>query len=477
MKIRIPVITLLASFSFAVAAERPNFIFFITDDISFDDIGPYGNKFVKTPNLDRMAKEGLVFDRAYLTTSSCSPSRCSMITGRYPHNTGAPELHMTLPEDQVTFVQQLKEAGYHTILSGKNHMNEKRSDALGFSQVSRGKGPSASEDYVELIQNRPKDQPFFAWFGSNDAHRNWDLGSDTVTYDPAEIEVPPYMVDGPETRKDLAAYYGEVSRSDLYIGKLMAALEQEGIAKNTYLIYCTDNGRPFPRCKTRMYDSGSKTPLLIWSPGNIQPARTESLASTIDFAPTFLELAGVKPSPTIQGVSLAPILKDSKAVVRDVAFTERNWHVYSAHERAVRHGNWLYIKNAFPEFAALSVESDPNAYPAAIEYWEYQRAGKLSPSQMDVQLAPRPSVELYRTDTDPHQFTNLAGQVEHAEIEKKLSKVLGAWSEQTGDTVPESPTPTRKKGGPQQGIRSEIPGQSKQAERIHNRGPVFIDAP
>ncbi|MES2981043.1 MAG: sulfatase [Verrucomicrobiota bacterium] len=473
MKTRL-LFVILSFISSAFAAERPNFIFFLTDDVSFDDIGPYGNTFVKTPNLDRMAAEGMVFDRAYLTISSCSPSRCSMITGRYPHNTGAPELHMPLPADQVTFIQQLKEGGYHTILSGKNHMGDAK--ALGFTEVSGGKGPSASESWVEILKHRPKDQPFFAWFGSNDAHRGWDLGDDAPVYDPAEIEVPPYMVDGLETRKDLAAYYGEVSRSDAYIGKLMAELQRQGIEKNTYLVYCTDNGRPFPRCKTRSYDSGMKTPLIIWKPGSIQPARTNSLTSAIDFAPTFLELAGINPSPTIQGVSLVPILKDPKATVRDFAFSERNWHVYSAHERSVRYGDWLYIKNAFPHLAALSIESDHTVYPAAIEYWEHQRAGTLNPLQMDVQLVPRPSVELYRTNTDPHQFTNLADQPEHQEIQTKLAEILAQWTAQTGDTVPEKPTPTRKKGDPHSFARTEIPGATKQAESINHPGPVLLKA-
>ena len=100
------------------AADRPNFIFFLTDDISPDDIGAYGNTFAQTPHLDRVAAEGLVFDHAYLVTSSCSPSRCSIITGRYPHNNGAPELHLTLPDDQITFVQKLRDSGYYTVISG-----------------------------------------------------------------------------------------------------------------------------------------------------------------------------------------------------------------------------------------------------------------------------------------------------------------------------------------------------------------------
>lgn len=473
MKISLLFVFLLSCISSAFAAERPNFIFFITDDISFDDIGPYGNTFVKTPNLDRMAAEGMVFDRAYLTISSCSPSRCSMITGRYPHNTGAPELHMPLPADQVTFIQQLKEGGYHTILSGKNHMGD--AEALGFTEVSRGKGPSASEDWVEILKNRPKDQPFFAWFASNDAHRGWQADEYAPTYDPAAIKVPPFMVDGPETRKDLAAYFSEVSRTDTFVGKLMAELERQGISENTYLVYCSDNGRAFPRCKNRLYDSGIKTPLIVWRPKSIQPTRTSSLASAIDFAPTFLELAGIKPSPTIQGVSLVPILKNPKATVRDFAFSERNWHVYSGHERSVRHGDWLYIKNEFTHLKSMSVESDPTAYPAAIEYWKHQRAGTLLPMQMDVQLVPRPSEELYRTDTDIHQFANLAGQPEHQEIQAKLSLILAQWTEQTGDTVPENPTPTRKKGDPQAGLRTEVPGATKQAQRINHPGPILLN--
>ena len=156
-----------------LANDRPNFVFFITDDISADDLGAYGSTVAKTPNLDRIAADGLVFDKAYLTTSSCSPSRCSIITGRYPHNTGAPELHLPLPEDQVTFVQKLKDAGYYTVISGKNHMND--SDKIGFITGSDGGKPAGSEDWVQQLKDRPKDKPFFAWFGSYDAHRDWQM--------------------------------------------------------------------------------------------------------------------------------------------------------------------------------------------------------------------------------------------------------------------------------------------------------------
>ena len=133
----------------------------------------------------------------------------------------------------------------------------------GFDKVSGGKGPSKSADWVPMLQERPKDKPFFFWFASSDAHRSWKLNDKAPLYKPEDIEVPPYLYDGPVTRKDLAEYMHEVSRTDYYMGQLRAELKRQGIEKDTYIIYMTDNGRPFPRCKTRLYDSGIRTPFLI----------------------------------------------------------------------------------------------------------------------------------------------------------------------------------------------------------------------
>ena len=455
------------------AADRPNFVFFITDDISAEDLGAYGNTFAKTPNLDRIASEGLVFDNAYLTTSSCSPSRCSIVTGRYPHNTGAPELHINLPEDQVTFIQKLTDAGYYTVISGKNHMNS--ADKLGFVKEGKGGRPSGSQDWVQLLKDRPKDKPFFAWFGSSDAHRDWQLNEHSPRYDPDDIIVPPYMVDGPKTRQDLADYFSEVSRTDYYSGKLIEELKRQGIENNTYFVYLSDNGRPFPRCKTRLYDSGIKTPLIIWNPGKIKPARSQSLISVLDFGPTFLELAGVKnPGPTFQGVSFTALLENPKGKIRDYAFAEHNWHVYANHERMVRYGDWLYIHNAFNHKANLCSESDGSKFGAAIELWEYYRAGKTLPWQEDIPMEPRPQVELYHVKADPHQLTNLAGKPQYSEIQKELAEVLKQWAKETGDTVPENPSPDRGPTRPQGGdIRGELPGESTGANKINKSGPIL----
>ena len=462
--------------------KQPNFILFITDDISWDDLGCYGSKVAKTPHLDQMAKEGMLFHGAYLSISSCSPSRCSIISGRYPHNTGAAELHTELPADQPVFPEALQVAGYYTAISGKHHMG--KAVNRGFDKVSGGKGPSKSGDWVPMLQERPKDKPFFFWFASSDAHRGWALNDKAPLYKPEDIEVPPYLYDGPVTRTDLAQYMHEVSRTDYYMGQLRAELKRQGIEKDTYIIYMTDNGRPFPRCKTRLYDSGIRTPFLIARPGTIAPSETHSLISSIDISATILELAGAKKDQRIQGVSFAPILENPKVTVRDYVFAEHNWHVYQAHERMVRFGNFLYIRNNFPNQPNLSYESDDH-YPAGLELWQAHAAGKTNPKQHQLFANPCPPEELFQVNEDPHQLRSLAEDPKHAKTLKQARALLTEWTKQTGDSIPANPTPNRhdppriedgkilppvkaKKRNP----HAEMPGVSKNATRINHPGPI-----
>lgn len=464
----------LLAFSIVLhAEERPNFIFFITDDIGWNDLGCYGNDFVKTPHLDALAERGVRFNQAYLTISSCSPSRCSIISSRYPHNTGAPELHTSLPDDQFRFPQALREAGYHTVLSGKNHIAKLTET---FDVISRGKGPGKSEDWVDLLKERPKDKPFFAWFASADAHRGWQIDDKNTTYDPAEIEVPPFLYDGAQTRADLADYYHEVSRTDSAMGHLIEELKRQKIEKNTYVIYMTDNGRPFPRCKTRLYDSGIKTPFIMTCPGKIKPAVTDSLISSIDVGPTILEIAGVQLDKRAQGVSFLPILQDPTATTRNVAFAEQNWHVFQAHQRMVRTGDFIYIKNAFPDRMVLSMESDPT-FPAGEELWKKWHEGKLSEKQTDIMQNPRPEEELYQVSDDPYQLTNLAGNEEMKGTLDEMRLLHSKWTTATGDSVPELPTLDRQtlEGKRDKNHKHrEFPGASNKATTINAPGPILL---
>ena len=466
-------IAILSALFLQAGDKRPNFILYITDDITWDDLGCYGDPVAKTPHLDKMAANGIRFDNAYLSISSCSPSRCSLITGRYPHNTGACELHTSLPEGQPLFPELLKDAGYYTALSGKHHMGKYANNA--FDKVSGGKGPGKQEDWVPLLQGRPKDKPFFFWFASTDAHRGWQFDGNAPKYDPKYIEVPPYLFDGPETRKDLADYYHEVSRTDHFAGEINKELKKQGLLDNTYFLYMTDNGRPHPRCKTYLYDSGIKTPLLITGPGIKPESVSKSLVSSIDISATFLELAGVKKDKRIQGTSFASILSNPAAKTRDYVFAEHNWHVYQAHERLVRWKNFTLIRNAFPNKLNLCMESDPS-FPSGRELWAAHKKGKLNEGQALLLANPRPAIELYDVDNDPDQLQNLAGKDCHKEIQAQLIALLDQWTKETADSVPpditnDRQTPYKKKLKTHK--RGTQPGTDKGSLTNNHPGPLL----
>jgi arylsulfatase len=282
--------------------------------------------------------------------------------------------------------------------------------------------------------------------------------------------------DGPLTREELANYYHEVSRTDHYVGRLLDELDAQGIADNTYVVYTSDNGRPFPRCKTYLYESGIQMPLLVTGPG-VVGGRTASLVSSIDLAATFLDLAGASTPETVQGVSLVDVLQDPSATVRDVAFAERNWHVYRAHERMVRSGDFLYLWNAWPENHNVSGESAVPDFPAARELWDMAAAGRLTPAQAMLTRAPQPAEMLFDVRRDPHQFTNLAGDPEHAETLDRMRALLERWQSRTGDSVPQAPTPNRQplhQRVNKQPPRGEVPGQAEEATSINEPGPVRL---
>lgn len=173
---------------------RPNIVLIIGDDISIDDHGIYGHPNIRTPNVDALARAGMRFDNADLTSSQCSPTRATLITGRYPHNSGAPELHMPVPAGQTMFPKLLKDSGYYTAAIGKWHLGGNVRVAFDRSEDS---GPSGAEKWVPTLRDRPQDRPFFMWFAANDAHRDWQADSVSPSHLPSDAIVPPYLVDAP----------------------------------------------------------------------------------------------------------------------------------------------------------------------------------------------------------------------------------------------------------------------------------------
>lgn len=439
------------------AAERPNVILIIGDDISWDDFGCYGNPLARTPNVDRLAAQGIRFTNAFLTASSCSPSRSSIVTGRYPHNTGpASELHRPIAWNVPRFPALLREQGYYTVLSGKNHMSQEKPPAgekpqpEPFEVVDAGNASGNSgghANWVKHLRDRPRDRPFFFWFASRDAHRPWDGDKDWneaaygPKHDPRNMRVPRFLIDNAATRSDLASYANEVTRFDHYIGRVLAELERQKVLENTLVIVLADNGRPFPRAKTRVHDSGMKTAMVAHWPAGIKRAGAVSsgLVSSVDLAPTILELAGAAIPASVQGRSLRAVFAEPDVHVRRFAFSEHNWHDYAANARAVRDGEYLYIVNLRPELPwqgpADSVRSPSHASLQAA-----RDQHTLSPAQQDVFLAPRPAEELYRVVDDPDQLKNLAQDSAHAPALQRLRDVMTKWREETADSAPPDPS-------------------------------------
>ena len=459
--------------------QQPNMIIFIADDVSWDDFGCYGNSVVQTPNIDQLAANGICFTNAYLTASSCSPSRNSILLGRYPHNTGAAELHSAPPSNDVlSFPKVLKDAGYYTVASGKYHQGNYCLEAFDVISREYEKITNSGEGmWLQNVQDRPRDRPFFMWFAALDAHRDWGENSYSGTHDPADVDVPFYLADGEATREDLAHYYDEIYRFDVYVGKVVEELKKQGVYENTLLIIMADNGRPFPHSKTRVNDRGMKTPFILhWPEGVRQPAVCDGLVSIIDIAPTLLELAGLEADPCFQGVSFSRLLQHPQEAFRNHVFAEHNWHDYEAHERMVRNANFMYIRNSRPELTAIG-PADSVSSPSHNDLVKLRKNGKLSASQNDIFTTPRAWEELYDLGNDPSQLHNLAGDPALHEPLGKMRAILDEWISTTGDTVPSQLTQDwylREPGyipTSQLEIRGEMPGEARVATQITEKGP------
>ena len=475
--------------------SRLNFIIFIADDISWDDFGCYGNKFVQTPNIDQLSKEGMIFKNMYLTTSSCSPSRNSIITGRYPHNTGAPELHSEPPMEMKTFIKELKNNGYFTVSSGKFHLGQyARSSFDIIHENKKETGLGGESKWISTIENRPMDKPFFLWYASHDAHRDWEYNEFSGTHIPNTIVPPNYLVNDEPTRKDLANYFDEIKRFDFSIGKVIETLKKQKIYDNTMIIVMADNGRPFPHSKTRLNDQGVKTPFIVVNNKLNVKGVTKSLVSSIDIAPTILELANQKKGPTYQGRSFKKILLNPDTPFRNYVFAEHNWHDFESYERMVRSEQFMYIENKRNHFAQRgpldAINSD--SYASLLQLFDY---GGISEIQKDIFISPREKEEFYKMDTDIFQRENLIHDDAFGFEIDQLKNILEQWKTETGDTEPEQitkdwyerrPGPKAKikevennvpKGGKYSlttsfyGKRGEFPGASKNASKINNKGP------
>ncbi|WP_439473404.1 sulfatase family protein [Algoriphagus formosus] len=436
-------------------SKQPNILFLIADDWSFPHAGVYGDKVVRTPTFDRLATEGALFTNAYTASPSCSPSRASILTGRYPHeNESGGNLWSEWPAQYPTYVSLLEGMGYFT---GSTRKGWGPGDfkVSGLEHNPAGKSYS---DFADFLANRPDGAPFTFWFGSSDPHREYVANTGIQAGMKLEdVVVPGFFPDNDCVRNDILDYYFEIERFDRECGQLIAMLEEMGELENTIIVMTSDNGMPFPRAKANLYDYGTRMPLAIRWPKKVKPGTVvHEFVNFVDFAPSFLEAAGKNPE-NMSGQSLWAFLNGEKQD-RDQVFLERERHAnvrkgdLSYPMRAVRTQQFLYIWNPMPE---RNPAGDPSVHQSVGQYGDVDHSitkflimaleGKAQAGQPDYfQLAfgSRPEEELYDVEKDPYQLNNLARNPSFASVKEEMRKELLAWMEKTGDPRFENPKTT-----------------------------------
>jgi len=425
------------------AAAPPNILLITADDLG-PHLGCYGDSTIATPHLDRLAGEGVRFDRAYVTQASCSPSRSSIFTGLYPHqngqiglsHVGAYEMRSGLP----TLPALLSETGYRTGVIGKIHVAPESAVPFGWRSTLKVRETlsvsKVAEEAARFLRERDR-APFFLMVNFMDPHRPFTPQVDGVPERPVTgDEVTPFAflgLDTPRIREEVAGYYNSVARLDAGVGLLFEELAQSGHSRDTIVMVLGDHGPPFTRSKTTCYEAGLHVPLLVRWPRVARPGLTsDALVSTVDILPTLLAAAGVDAPATLPGESLVPLLRGRRTHWRTTLCAEFNSHGVSHFfpRRSIRDDRYKLILNLLPD------RPNPIRAVDGCAAWAASRDSTMVDEDVrrayDTYHRP-PAVELYDLIADPHEFHNLAGSEEHAGVTQGLMRQLHEWRRRTDD--------------------------------------------
>ncbi len=423
------------------ALPPPNVIVFITDDESWLERSAYGWSNLPTPHFDRVAREGVLFNRCYCSAPSCAPSRASLITGRnfWELEQGA-FIQAWLPAKFPRLPDLLHAAGYHTGYTGKGwgpgllppDAPKKNPAGTAYNQLKRPQNEDAMSniDYAAnldaFLGARTDGAPFYFWIGTLEPH-------DPVSKDgykklqarhglaPGDLKLPGFMSDTPAARRARAGMYNEICRADDDLGRVIEILERRGLLDNTLLIVTGDNGTAIPYSKATPYDWGVHEPLAVMWPARVKPGRrVDDFVNFVDFAPTILAAAGAPIPDGMSGRSFLDVLLSEKTgridPARSWTVTGLEWHgelpPYSSAARAIRDERYHYIVN----YAIRPANRTPAGRGAP---------AKLKPGEI--------WEELYDCETDPWQLTNLAASPAHAAIKARLAGQLRDYQLQTRD--------------------------------------------
>jgi len=423
------------------ATDRPNILWLDAEDLS-QDLGCYGNKLVHTPNLDRLAGEGIRFENAFVTTPVCSPSRTALITGVYPQTIGGhhhrsqrtgrkagadPSFQESykLPPSVRPVTAFFQEAGYFTCRGEAD--DPKRPGKLDYNFDLGFKEAFQGTDWSQ----RKEGQPFFAHVHFHETHRKFKNDEDHPI-DPDHVEIPPYVPDCRESREDRAAYLETIQILDKKVGRVLRRLEEEGLSQNTVVFFTGDHGRPMVRAKQWVYDAGIRIPFLVRWPKRIEGGSVSSrLVSTVDFAPTWLGLAGIEAPSTMQGQDF---LKDDGAE-REYVFAGRDRCDETIDcIRSVSNQRYKYIRNYMPHRPYLQPNRyKDDHYPVRRLLKEGKEKGTLTEVQKIWAGDRRPFEELYDVHEDPHEVRNLADSPKHQEVLLRMRGAHIEWMRETKD--------------------------------------------
>jgi uncharacterized sulfatase len=423
------------------AAEKPNFLIVMADDATFCDLPLWGGENVKMPNLDRLAAEGLVFDRAYLTIAMCQPCRTEMYTGLYPVRNGACWNHSAAKPGTKSVCHYLGGLGYRVGIAGKTHVVPQSS--FPFEMVDGYQrdcvAPTAEHDptAIQEFMSRDPNQPFCLVVALVVPHVVWTVG-DPSHFDRKALKLPPNLADLPQTREDFARYLAEIEYLDLQIGEVLNTLDATGMSDETLVFFTSEQGAQFPGCKWTNWDTGVHTGFVARWPDKIAPGkRTGAMIQYADVLPTLIEAAGGTVSASdFDGSSFLPVLLGQTDTHRQYAYAMHN-NVPEGPPypiRSVYDGNFRYIRNLTPEATYIERHimgvDEHNPYWAK---WMYMSGENDQAYDLIHRYMHRPAEQLYRTSEDPYEMTNLADDPRHVEIKARLSVELDRWMESQED--------------------------------------------
>ncbi|MGC9319871.1 MAG: sulfatase family protein [Armatimonadota bacterium] len=422
--------------------DRPNILFIISDDQSFPHVSYAGDPVVHTPNFDRVAQRGVIFTNAYVSSPSCTPSRASVLTGRNHWELRETGNLWSLWPGWETYTQRLADAGYHVGYSAKGWAPGRREDMHESNPAGR-----RYRDVHEFLAADSDGRPFCYWFGSHHPHRPYVEGSGVqagIRLD--DVPVPLFFPDAEPVRADIADYYLQCQMYDAQIGEILAAVDRAGRLENTLIAVTSDNGMPFPRCKANLYDFGTRMPLAVAWPGVIEGGRVvDDFVSFADFAPTFLEAAGLEPLPDASGRSFLDVLTGGRSgrvdPRRDRVHCGRERHaIFRAGGvgypmRSIRTDGYLYVRNFAPDRwpageAPLYADVDPGITK---RYMLHNRDLPEVAPLFELAFGRRPAEELYDLRRDPAQMVNVADLPEYDEVRRRLWGELESYLAATGD--------------------------------------------